>query len=119
MTTYFHTTDAAYVILRDGFRDGTGNYMLVGFTLTGVSLADRPVDSNEGAQGGEVLMVELGDEVNIAEFELVEDGAPYREWWVPAEILNRHATVRLLVDDEQVRALLQLRPSHIQQRERA
>lgn len=100
MTTYFHTTDAAYVILRDGFRDGTGNYMLVGFTLTGVFLADRPVDSNEGAQGDQVLAVELGDDVRLDEFELVEEGKPYREWCVPAEILNRHAMVRLLVDDE-------------------
>lgn len=100
MTTYFHTTDAAYVILRDGFRGGTGNYMLVGFTLTGVFLADRPVDSNEGAQGDQVLAVEFGDDVRLDEFELVEDGAPYREWCVPAEILNRHAMVRLLVDDE-------------------
>ena len=96
MTTYFHTADAAYVILRDGFRDGTGNYMLVGFTLTGVFLANRPVDCNEGAQSDQVLAVELGDDVCLDEFELVEEGKPYREWCVPAEILNRYATVRLL-----------------------
>ncbi len=95
MPTYFHSTDAAYVILRDGFRDGTGNYMFSGLTLTGVFIADRPVDCNEGATGAQVLAVELVDEVTIAEFELVEDGKPYREWCVPAEILNRHATVRL------------------------
>ncbi len=96
MPTYFHTTDAAYVILRDGFRDGTGNYMFAGFTLTGVFLANRPVDCNEGATGGQVLAVDFGDDVCLDEFELVEEGKPYREWCVPAEILNRYATARLL-----------------------
>lgn len=40
MTVYFHTTDAASAILRDGFRDHAGSYMLVGATLTGVFLSD-------------------------------------------------------------------------------
>ena len=30
-------------------------------------------------------------------YELVEDGKPYREWCIPAEIINRHGAVRLLM----------------------
>jgi len=37
-------------ILRDGFRDATGSYMLVGIELTGVWLGE--MDVNEGARGG-------------------------------------------------------------------
>jgi hypothetical protein len=46
----YHTTDAAAEILRDGFRDATGSYMLVGIELTGVWLGE--MDVNEGAKGG-------------------------------------------------------------------
>jgi hypothetical protein len=46
---YFHTTDAADAILAGGFRDGTGNYGIVDVTLTGVFLADSPVDVNDGS----------------------------------------------------------------------
>ena len=46
----YHTTDAAAGILRDGFRDATGSYMLVDIELTGVWLGE--MDVNEGAKGG-------------------------------------------------------------------
>jgi hypothetical protein len=40
MTRYFHTTDAAEAIFRDGFRDAEGLYMLRNTKLRGVFLAD-------------------------------------------------------------------------------
>jgi hypothetical protein len=100
MPTYFHTTDAAAAILRDGFRDGTGSYLLASLTLTGVFLADMPVDVNEGARGDQVLAVELPDDLDLDPFELIEDMKPYREWCVPAQLVNEHGAVRMLSQDE-------------------
>jgi hypothetical protein len=51
VTVRYHTTDQAEAILRDGFRDGTGSFMLAGLTLTGVFVSRWPVDCNEGANG--------------------------------------------------------------------
>jgi hypothetical protein len=103
MPTYFHTTDAAEAILREGFRDGEGSYGFVGLTLRGVFLAaDRPIDVNDGAKGDQVLAVELDG--NLDEYEIIEEGAPeggvVREWCVPASLLNTRGVVRLLTEDE-------------------
>ena len=100
MARYFHTTDAAEAILRSGFRDGEGTYGLASFTLRGVFLADTPVDVNEGASGQDVLEVILPDEIGVDDYELIEDMKPYREWCVPAALLNDNASVRQLTDAE-------------------
>lgn len=102
MSTYFHTTDAAEAILASGFRDGTGNYLVVGVTLTGVFIADHPVDCNEGAKGDQVLAIEVPDALDLDEYEIVqEDGdMGYREWCVPAHLLNARAAIRLLTEAE-------------------
>jgi hypothetical protein len=84
---FFHTTDAADAILRDGFRDATR--YIGGIELTGVWLSEYPgLDSNEGAKGDERLQVEFPDEVDLSDFELIEEGKPYREWCVPAALIN-------------------------------
>lgn len=92
----YHTTDAADAILRDGFRDATGSYMLANFELTGVWLGDSPMDVNEGAKGDQVLRVEFPSDVDLADFELIEEHKPYREWCVPAALINERATVTLM-----------------------
>jgi hypothetical protein len=96
----YHTTDAADAILRHGFRDATGSYMLVKFELTGVWLGDSPMDINEGATGDQVLKVEFPDDVDLDGFEVVEEDKPYREWCVPAALINARATVTLMNEDE-------------------
>jgi hypothetical protein len=96
---YYHTTDAADAILRDGFRDATGSYMLGGFELTGVFLGDSPMDVNEGAKGDQVLQIKFRDPIDVDAYELVEEGKTYREWCVPAALINDHAEVTLLTDD--------------------
>ena len=35
-------------------------------------------------------------ETMIAEYEWVEDGKPYREWLIPAEILNRYPVTEVV-----------------------
>jgi hypothetical protein len=47
-----------------------------------------------------VLLVEFPDDVDLGDFEIVEDGQPYREWCTPAELSNAYATVRLMTEDE-------------------
>jgi hypothetical protein len=67
-----------------------------------VFLADAPVDANEGAAGDQVLEVALPDSLDLGDFELVEEGESYREWCVPAAVINQLGTVRLLTDDDEI-----------------
>lgn len=96
----YHTTDAADAILRHGFRDATGSYLFATIQLTGVWLGDSPMDVNEGAKGDQVLRVEFPDDVDLGDFEVVEEQKPYREWCVPAALINTHATVTLMSDED-------------------
>ena len=100
MTIYYHTTDAADAILREGFRDATGSYMFATFELTGVFLGDSPMDINEGAKGDQLLQGEFPVDVDLSDFELIEEHKPYREWCVPAALINTHATVTLMSDED-------------------
>jgi hypothetical protein len=43
------------------------------------------------------LQITIAEDL-LAAFEWVEEGKPYREWLVPAAVLNEAATVRLLDD---------------------
>ena len=90
----FHTTtaEAAASIATDGFQDREGSYLTT-TTWRGVWLADRPLDANEGAVGEDVFVLE-GPEDVVAEYEWIEDGKPYREFLVPAEIVNTFELVR-------------------------
>lgn len=85
----YHRTDAGEAILRDGFRDGTGSYGLASLTLTGVFVSDEVLTLDEGAVGRFVLAIETPDDVELDEWEIIEDGKPYREWCVPAAVLNQ------------------------------
>ena len=95
MTLYHSTAPAvAKAICVDGFKDNTRNY-LTGSKHTGVWLSDCPLDENEGCKGSTVLVVSGLDESEIAEYEWIEKGKPYREWLVPARMLNGKVTVEL------------------------
>lgn len=87
MRLYHSTTETnASCIMHEGFRDCTGYYMTEE-PHTGVWLSDMPLDENEGAASGALLSVEL-DETVVTPFEWVEEGKPYREFLVPAKIVN-------------------------------
>ena len=87
----YHTTDAAEAIpILDGdapFHDD--RYRLGGLTLVGVIVSDRPLDANEGRPGEDVFEVTISDDLDLDEYEIVEEGKPYREWIVPAKVLNQ------------------------------
>ena len=86
---YYHTTDAADMILKEGFKDSTGSYSLATFALTGVFISDQTLDIHEGAVGDDVMELILPDNLKLDDYELVEEGKGYREWCVPADILNK------------------------------
>ena len=99
---FYHRTDAAESILRDGFRDNNG---LVGAQyagIEGVFLSNRPLDCNEGAKGDQLLEVTLPSACDLSDYEIIdEENTSYREWCVPAEVINQHGKVRLLSADEE------------------
>ena len=69
-------------------------------TLRGVFLSDRPLGSQEGAgplsdSEATVLAVEFGVPLReLADYELIEEGKPYREWCIPAHVIRRCGKVR-------------------------
>lgn len=101
MPTLYHRTTQGARILEEGFRDGRGSYGFASVVLEGVFVSDVPLDANEGAMGDNLLAVEIPDQVSLDDFEIVEEGQGYREWCVPAAVLNEVAVVRLLVENEE------------------
>ncbi len=102
MLTLFHRTTPANAeqILCTGFRDGTGHY-LTDREWTGVWFSDQPLDVNEGAEGDTLLRVDLNlTDDAIADYEWVEEEKGYREWLLPAQLVNEHGTVATVRDEE-------------------
>ena len=90
MLEMFHWThwEAAQAILKEGFRDGTGTYM-TDHEHRGVWLTDTEDDPSQGAFGDTCLEVALDlAEEDIAGYEWIQESFGYREWLVPAELLN-------------------------------
>lgn len=100
MPILFHTTDAAETILREGFRDGEGSYGLVSSWLQGVFLSDVPASVSDGATGEQVIEVTLPIGLDLSEHEIIEEHKGYREWCIPAAVLNASGILRLLTEDE-------------------
>jgi len=75
-------------IATNGFRNGTGTY-LTRSQRAGVWVSDRPllIESNIDPDDAVCFEVEI-EEAALAAFEWFEDGKPYREWLVSAEVLN-------------------------------
>jgi len=92
---YYHRTtrERARSILKKGFKDGSGKF-LTDRTWKGVWVSERPLDSSEGAEGDVLLEIRI-PESEVTRFEWVEEGKPYREFLVPARILNDNGIVVL------------------------
>ena len=90
----YHRTDAAEAILAEGFRDAEGTYMTAEW-WAGVWVSDRPLDCNDGANGDWVLTIDVGD-ADLSEWEWVEEDKTYREWMVPAAVLNRYPVIEVI-----------------------
>jgi hypothetical protein len=105
MITLYHRTaeEIARQIIAHGFRDGEGSYMTTQLH-SGVWVSDQPLDANEGACGNALIRIELAkDEAEIGSFEWIEDGKPYREWFIPATLLNEFGKITIQeIDDEPI-----------------
>ena len=90
----FHVTSEARAtsIPTNGLIDGEDGYM-TDQTFRGVWLSDRPLDANEGACGETILQVSFPPTIDLADYEWVEEGKGYREWCVPADLINSEAKV--------------------------
>ena len=100
----YHRTSAAAAILRDGFRDGEGQY-LTDATHRGVWLSTFPLSTHEGAGGNQVLEVDFPDALATEhEFPDQDTEKTYREFLVPADVLNGQGRTRLLSQGEQTRS---------------
>jgi hypothetical protein len=96
----YHRTDreAAETILRQGFRDGIGQYMS-NTTHSGVWLSNVPLDENEGAFGDILLEVSTDmPESEIAQYEWIEEGKGFREFLIPAAEINSRMKIRIVED---------------------
>ncbi len=99
----FHRTSeaSAHEIVGSGFCDNTGTYF-TGEEFTGVWLSNRPEDANEGAAGRALLRVTLDlSESDLTAYEWVNEGnESYREWLIPASLINLRAKVEIVDEDE-------------------
>ena len=93
----YHVTssESAAAIKRDGFRDTGGSFMTEsehrGVEHHGVWLSDRPLDANEGAWSDTVIAVDLPlSKADLDQYEWKEKGKGYREWLIPAAIINKY-----------------------------
>ena len=102
MKLYHRTTASdAEAILKHGFKDSTGTYLTMN-EHTGVWLSNVPFDENEGAWGDVLLEVELRmPESKICEYEWVEEFKPYREFLMPAVLINENCSVRVVDEDDE------------------
>jgi len=87
----FHPTRHAAEILRDGFGETTGTY-LTPTDYSGVWLFDRPLDDHIGDDDPDVIL-EIPEDV-AAPFEWLV-GMPYREFLMPARIVNQYGPPRV------------------------
>jgi|GraSoi_2013_40cm_1033754.scaffolds.fasta_scaffold177596_1 hypothetical protein len=103
MITLYHRTALADArqIVADGFRDREG-YYLKDRLRSGVWVSDRPLDENEGGCGNALIRIELAkDEHEIAAFEWIEEGKSFREWLMPASLINEFGTVEIQEIDQE------------------
>lgn len=88
----YHQTsiENARTIIVEGFRDSAG-FFLNTRTWTGVWFCSSP----HGSEDGEVfLKVRLDiDEQELASWEWTGEGRDYREWLIPASIVNQLGTI--------------------------
>ena len=93
---YYRTSlENAREIMEGGFRDSAG-YFLNNRIWTGVWLSSVPIDAKTGNQAEAVLRVKIEmDDRKLASWEWTSEGQNYRAWLIPANVINRCATVEL------------------------
>jgi len=101
---YYHSDDIEEIqaILRDGFTDITKR--IDGLLKRGVYIADAPGEWDQEFPDDQLLEITLPPEIDLRQWRVVYviPGKPCRwnEWIVPADLLNKHAKLRLLTNLE-------------------
>jgi hypothetical protein len=93
---FYHHTAAAKSILSGGFRNATGKYG-TDRLWTGVFVSDRPIDAADYGplpEGTNLRLDTAKDEAFFEFWEWPEEDKGYREWLIPAAVLNEHCTVK-------------------------
>ena len=91
--------ESAHAIMAQGFRDAWG-YYLTDRLWYGVWFSDVPHPGHEDT-GEEVLLavdLDVPDD-QLGEYAWVDFGKPYRMFLLPAELVNRRGTLRVVEDD--------------------
>jgi hypothetical protein len=95
----YHRTNrvAARRIMRHGFKDSTNYYMQQHLQI-GVWLSSVPLDFNKGASGQVLLQVQTDlRDSELAKYEwITKKQEGYREWLVPAAVVNPRMTVSVI-----------------------
>ncbi len=73
---------------------GRGGAYLTACKWLGVWVSDRPLDEDEGGSGDTLLEISLPSGL-LDPWEWSDPGQNYREWLVPAELLNRHGVIKI------------------------
>ncbi len=92
----YHRTTAenARAIIESGFKNSVG-YFLNNRIWSGVWLSARPLDSD--GEDDNLLIIRLDiPEQQLARWEWTAEGQSYREWLMPAELINGVMTVALV-----------------------
>jgi len=97
LIVYHRTTpEASSLILDGGFRDETGHYLTLSLHR-GVWVSDCPLDENEGANG-DILLALIVPSGSLDRYEWIEEGKGYREFLVPAKVLNASGRPHIVED---------------------
>lgn len=91
----FHrtTTENTRSIIEGGFMNSAGYYGN-NRTWTGVWLSTRPLANADDAEGDTLLVVKLEiSEQQLSRWEWTAEGRSYRQWLIPAHLINSCMTV--------------------------
>ena len=88
--TLYHWTFSAEKILKSGFRGDLGICGGRHIMDDGVWFSDEILGQLDGVEEGmKLLVIEIPFE-DIKEFEWMEEGKGYREWCIPADLVNQY-----------------------------
>ena len=96
--SFYHRTSAenARAIEESGFQNSIG-YLFGNRAWTGVWLTSMPLDRREGAEGDTLLKVKLDvPERELERWEWTGEKRCFREWLIPAAIINRRMTAEVV-----------------------
>ena len=100
---FYHATSAtaADAILKEGFRNSCISFAAAEIIPEAVFFSDYPLDTGSGTKGTTTLVVEMPEDEIRENYELVKEcWHTYREFIIPADVVNSYGPPRLCSEDE-------------------